>query len=199
MTKKFSFFFVAYVLQLCSVHASAREPINVIEVAPEKSKGGLIKRVHIRHDGILDKLNLPPPGAIRSYFSVEKLIWEQKNIVAITLDGRGQIPIIAYYEIGRASTCLIGEYATLIFHKKTGLVVEPMYSSAVEQIINRYTYEKCKLEFYDQLDDKVISDSEEKVLRRSVRRVKGSNLPKYQCEYKVLDENSPVTDECYKR
>jgi hypothetical protein len=173
--------------------ANTRE-IQNIELVGVTPKSGRIHGVEIKIQGRLRNITLPAPGADRSSFSMAQANWGDSQILALTLDERGRIPAVAYFDMTTKGLCLIGEYAPLIVDPRTQLVVEAMYSSASKQIINRYTYKDCKMRLHDQLIDQVLDTESIHVIRRSVARVKGDAISQPACEYEIRD-GQPVNDE----
>ena len=172
---------------------------NDVEVLHSTMKAGYIKNVTIKVDGNVQEIKLPSSGAREKSFSISGLRWGGSRMLGVTLDDRGQIPSVAYFQIEGKKSCFVGEHSLLSFDNESNFVVEPMHSSASEQVINRYKLKKCELSFYDQLVDKAVEADDPDVITRRVIRVKGVDLPRYECDYTIKQGKILDADNCFRK
>ncbi|WP_139347229.1 hypothetical protein [Herbaspirillum sp. VT-16-41] len=195
MKKLFHFLAPALVLGIAlSTHAKEEESFKLVGM---KTNADYVMSVDIRVGSSIRRLRLPTPGAYRHSFSIAGSKWGDQAILALSLDERGRIPAVAYYDVSQGNGCLVGKYGRLDFDEKTRLLIEVTYSSASEQIINRYSYRTCKLRLHDQLLDRALDVDSAQVVRRSVTRLKGPGRDLPACEYEVRDGKSVNDEPCF--
>lgn len=179
---------------------SFAENSQPLQVVAKKIQSGYVKSVTFKFDSATRTVDLPGPGARIETFAAAVDEWNHGEPVAsFLLDERGQIPSIAYYGLQNRKTCLIGVYGKLAFDTESQLIVEPLHSSATEQVIRRYEASKCSLQLYDQLKDQADIEGTAGYVKRTVTRMGGKSSAKNSCEYTVSQGKILDPDGCFKK
>ncbi|MFP5392788.1 MAG: hypothetical protein ACLGI6_14770 [Gammaproteobacteria bacterium] len=195
----FTYWMMAGFFVAASIEASAAK-MPALSIVGKTTRSHHITEVKIRVGDKVSRISLPEPGAVPEAFTMMSEKWRGLDMLSFTLDSRGQIPSIAYYQRQGAKFCYVGTYSRLFFDDGSELVVEPLQSSAIEQIVNRYDLRPCGLDFRDQLSDKVIDqESEDGNVRRVVTKLKGVGAHRFECEYTVEGEVTRDPNNCFRR
>jgi hypothetical protein len=171
-----------------------------LQVVAKKIRSGYVKSVIFKFNSSIMTVDLPSPGARVETFTAEVDEWGHgERVASFLLDERGQIPSIAYYGLPDKKTCLIGVHGKLTFDTESQLIVEPLYSSAIEQVIRRYEASECGLKQYDQLRDKADIEGNSGYVKRTVTRIGRGSSAKTSCEYTISEGKILDPDGCFKK
>jgi len=177
--------------------AGNSQPLQIIE---KRIRSGYVKSVIFKFNSSIRTVDLPSPGARVETFTAEVDEWAHgERVASFLLDERGQVPSIAYYGLPDKKTCFIGVHGKLTFDTESQLIVEPLYSSALEQVIRRYEASECGLKQYDQLKDKADIEGNSGYVKRTVTRIGGRSSAKNSCEYTIYKGKILDPDGCFKK
>lgn len=180
-----------------SSFAKISQPLTVIA---KKIRSGYVQSVTFKLNSAIRTVDLPSPGARTETFAATVDEWEHgAPVVSFLLDERGQIPLLAYYGLPKKKTCFIGVHGKLTFDTETQLIVEPLHSSAIEQVIRRYEASECSLKQYDQLKDEADIEGNANYVKRTVTRIGGKPPAHTPCEYTVSGGKVFDPDDCFKK
>jgi len=182
---------------LSSSFAENSKPITVLT---KKIRSGYVKSVTFKIDSAIRTVDLPGSGARAETFACAVEQWQHRTpVVSFLLDDRGQIPSLAYYGLSTKRTCFYGVHGKLTFDVENQLVVEPLHSSASEQVIRRYEASECNLKEYDELKDKADIDDNPNYIKRKVTRIRGKQLARRSCEYSISEGKVLDPHDCFKK